>query len=153
MVVRSSSPDVVTREPTPSPPGLTSPAGLLALASAGALCVAFALPANDAAHGPVVCPFRLATGLPCPGCGLTRAWVFLAHGRVGDAVSANPFGLITMPVAVAFVLGFVVAWVRRGPAPDLTRIGRSWIAKAVVTAWLVFAIARLGAVATGHAST
>lgn len=131
---------------------LRSPVVLLALASAIALCAAFAIPPGDATHGPVVCPFRLATGLPCPGCGMTRAWVFLAHGRVGDAVSANPFALVTMPAAVALVLFVVVAVVRRRPPPDVGRVVRLWATRAVVAGWLGFAVIRLCAVATGHAT-
>jgi Protein of unknown function (DUF2752) len=90
--------------------------------------------------------------LPCPGCGMTRAWVFLTHGRVADALSANPFVLGTMPAAVALVLVVCVALVRRRPLPDLARIARSSAAKVVVVAWLAFALVRLLAVLGGHAT-
>ena len=35
------------------------------------------------------CLFRNVTGLPCPGCGMTRGFVALGHGRVGEAWRAN----------------------------------------------------------------
>ncbi len=41
---------------------------------------------------PSVCAFRRLTGLPCPGCGLTRSWVLTAHGRLGHASERHPFG-------------------------------------------------------------
>jgi hypothetical protein len=107
---------------------------------------------SEVTNGPVVCPFRLATGLPCPGCGLTRAWVFLAHGRLRDAISANPFGLLTLPAAAALVVVTAVAVVRRRPPPDLARLARLRSTKAVVALWVGFAIVRAVAVATGHAS-
>src|SRR5262245_47384122 len=70
--------------------------GLVAALSAAGLVVARVVTPGQAQHGPVLCPFRLATGLPCPGCGLTRSWVDLMHGRVGDAMVANPFGIVVM---------------------------------------------------------
>ena len=52
--------------------------------------------------GPVVCPIRLLTGYPCPGCGGTRAIGALCVGQFERAWSLNP---------VTFVLCFMVlAW-------------------------------------------
>ncbi len=128
------------------------PSAPVALASAGALFAACLLSPSDAPHGPVVCPFRLVTGLPCPGCGLTRAWVFLAHGRVGDAVSANPFALVTLPAAVVLLAAVMVALVRRRPLPDLGGTLRHPATIGLVAAFVAFGIVRAVAVATGHAS-
>ena len=41
---------------------------------------------------PVVCGLRKLTGLPCPGCGLTRSFVFLGHGQLGEAFRMNWLG-------------------------------------------------------------
>jgi len=35
------------------------------------------------------CLFRLITGLPCPSCGLTHAFIALGHGRVSEAFLDN----------------------------------------------------------------
>jgi hypothetical protein len=37
-----------------------------------------------------LCPFRIATGKPCPLCGLTRAFALATHGRWRDAFAMNP---------------------------------------------------------------
>lgn len=144
MAVLSGSPDPVLFR--------VSSTGALAFAAAGALCAAAVLSPNDAVGGPVMCPFRLATGLPCPGCGMTRAWVFLLHGRAGDALSANPFVLVTLPAAIALLLAVVWALVRRRPAPDLGPVARSSAVRVVLAVWVAFAAVRLLAVLTGHAS-
>ncbi len=40
-----------------------------------------------------VCLFRLMTGLPCMGCGMTRAIVAAAHGDFHSAFAWHPMGL------------------------------------------------------------
>lgn len=49
---------------------------------------------------PVLCTFRRFTGMSCPGCGLTRSFVFLAHGQLSLAFQMNPLG----PIAFAWVV-------------------------------------------------
>jgi hypothetical protein len=48
------------------------------------------------------CPFRLATGWSCPGCGTQRAMHLFLHGDFLAAVHSNPLSLILIPV-VAFL--------------------------------------------------
>lgn len=36
--------------------------------------------------GPVVCPLHGLIGLPCPSCGLTRAFCALSHWEIGQAL-------------------------------------------------------------------
>jgi hypothetical protein len=115
----------------------------IAAGGVGAALVAVALSPDGIADGPVICPFRLLTGLPCPGCGLTRAWVYLAHGQWCDSFLANPFGLVLIALLLALVAAVVVARVRREPAPDLDRLVRRRWAQAVIGAWLGFALVRL----------
>jgi hypothetical protein len=46
------------------------------------------------AHIPAFCPFYVATGLPCPGCGLTRAFVCISHGHIVESFHWHPIGLL-----------------------------------------------------------
>lgn len=39
--------------------------------------------------GVVLCPFRALTGLPCAGCGMTRAFCSLGHGDLAGAFGYN----------------------------------------------------------------
>lgn len=41
---------------------------------------------------PMMCSFRRMTGYGCPGCGMTRSMVFMAHAQVLDAFRMNPAG-------------------------------------------------------------
>jgi hypothetical protein len=61
---------------------------------------------HGVAGGPVLCPFRAATGLPCPTCGLTRAAHAILHGDIGAAFAINPMAAVLVlatPPAVALL--------------------------------------------------
>lgn len=40
----------------------------------------------------IICPFRLITGVMCPGCGMTRSFLSIGHGAMVDVISYNPIG-------------------------------------------------------------
>ena len=61
------------------------------LARAG-ITAAFLAPPQLVENGPVLCPFRRATGVSCPSCGLTRSWTAVAHGRFADGFRFHPLG-------------------------------------------------------------
>lgn len=42
------------------------------------------------------CPWKLFTGLPCVGCGTTRAAVLLGCGHCREALLLNPGGLLAL---------------------------------------------------------
>lgn len=113
------------------------------LGALGVLAVAAAWPADRAEDGPVVCPFRLATGQPCPLCGLTRSFVYTMHGRLDDAFAVHLLG----PALVLLAVVWVVAW-RTGRAawadPNGWTRGRArpWFAVALAL-WAVYAVGRL----------
>ncbi len=49
-----------------------------------------------------VCPVALIFGVPCPGCGMTRAAAALLHGQPGQAMSYN--------AAIYVWIMYVVYW-------------------------------------------
>jgi hypothetical protein len=64
-------------------------------------------PAAPGSHFPP-CAFHSATGLWCPGCGLTRGLHALLGGHAGAALSYNVF----TPVAVVAIVWLLVSWTR-----------------------------------------
>ena len=60
--------------------------------------LALHLPGDD---GPTVCPFALATGMACPGCGMTRAAAHLIRGDWATAVGYHPL----VPLIAALSIG------------------------------------------------
>ena len=56
-------------------------------------------------HPSFVCPLRAVTGVPCPLCGLSTSVEETVHLHLGDALAANPLGVLLVLVALAlFVL-------------------------------------------------
>lgn len=51
-----------------------------------------------------VCLFRLFTGLPCPSCGMTHAFIALGHGRPVEAFLENIMSLFLF-LALIVILG------------------------------------------------
>lgn len=50
------------------------------------------------------CPFLVGTGIPCAGCGLTRASIYLLQGQVQRAAAINPS--IFLIIAFAIYCGY-----------------------------------------------
>jgi hypothetical protein len=58
---------------------------------------------------PFICPLKGLAGIPCATCGMTHAFVHLAHGEVGLALAASPLGAV---LAACAWLGAVLDAVR-----------------------------------------
>jgi hypothetical protein len=96
---------------------------------AASLYVAVVDPATRGVFLP--CPFRQATGLWCPGCGLTRGMHALLGGDVPGAVAMNLFTPLAAVLLVAAWWTWTVRELGIGSRPLLTRVPSSW--------WIVLA--------------
>ena len=64
------------------------------------------------------CWFHSATGLPCPGCGLTRSVFAIGSGEFAAAWAFNPFGYLVYGILIVFLFLPLLARV----APRLTGV-------------------------------
>ena len=64
-----------------------------------------------------LCPVAGTLGMPCPGCGLTRATLALLRGDVSGAFRFHPLFWLLTPLFVGFV-GVAVLELVRGPTPQ-----------------------------------
>src|SRR5262245_31261317 len=85
------------------------------LAALGVLAASRAY-APYATTGPVICPFHGLFGLPCPGCGLTRAFCSLAHGDVAAAVGYHALSPLLFLATLGTPLVCVYELARRRPS-------------------------------------
>lgn len=105
---------------SPDRPSLTFHFVMLAFASV-VLIAAFALsfragetvylPWSSLALPPS-CGMKLYWGIDCPGCGLTRSFILLAHGDVAGSLAMNPAGVLMFGV-VLFQVPYRIAQIWR----------------------------------------
>ncbi len=53
---------------------------------------------------PALCPLKTVTGIPCPACGSTRAFIHLSHLDFSGAFVMNPLISISMILGAVFFL-------------------------------------------------
>jgi hypothetical protein len=51
----------------------------------------------------VLCPFRIITELPCPGCGMSRAFLSIGQLKIIQAVNYNLFSPFLFAIMVLYL--------------------------------------------------
>ncbi len=51
----------------------------------------------------VGCPIKFFTGISCPGCGMTRAWLCLLHLDVHGAFHYHPLFILPIPAVLLMI--------------------------------------------------
>ncbi len=75
-----------------------------------------------------LCPMASSFGIPCPGCGLTRATLAIFHGDVRGALRLHPLVWLLAPLFVGFV-GVATFDLVRGPAPSPRKPRVDWTSR------------------------
>ncbi|HKU41736.1 MAG TPA: DUF2752 domain-containing protein [Polyangiales bacterium] len=100
--------------------------------------------AGHVEHGPVMCPLRGIFGIPCPGCGMTRAFCALTQG---DVASALAFHAGSLPLALFLIAASSVAAAElvRGSALQFYRryLYSAALGKAVAAGLIVYHLGRI----------
>lgn len=60
----------------------------------------FAVCLYVSSHLHLGCPFKMLTGLPCPGCGGTRAFYAIIQGHFAEAILTNPLSVLVTVFAI-----------------------------------------------------
>ncbi len=81
------------------------------------------------------------TGFACAGCGFSRMVSALLQGDVARAFRSNPYWFCVLPVAVLYVCGEAVCFVRQRP-PLLRRRWALPVLVFLLAAAVVFTVAR-----------
>ena len=130
---------IIPPEPPPLPWKFrTAPERLfLVLAGSAAVLATVFVFVSQYAHLPWVCAWRGMTGIPCAGCGGTRAAVLLLRGDWWQALVLNPGAVLGAAVFVAVALyASAVIFFRLEPWRPRLQAWRWWLAAAVGANWL-----------------
>jgi hypothetical protein len=65
--------------------------------------------APESEFGQSLCPHKMLTGFPCPGCGITRSIMALYRGDLSGSFAYHAFGV---PLVLACVVGIVGQTIR-----------------------------------------
>ena len=107
------------------------------LTALGGLAAGFLLSPHALHKSPVLCPVRFAYGVECPGCGLGRSFVLLAHGDVSAAFAAHLFGPLVFAVFVVTVAAPpALRWLARTDEQSLVHVWAPRLAGALVCVWI-----------------
>ncbi len=129
-------------EITTPAPTRTALAGPLGAAAFGLVALGYVAASNPAHQQTLVppCPFHTATGLWCPGCGLTRATHALLHGHVMTGLGYN----VVTPLLFGLIGWAWLAWMGRAvgrPVPEPASVPKKfWVGAIVAVA--IFTVAR-----------
>ncbi len=104
------------------------------------LAAGVVVPVAPVLGGPALCPLRALTGVPCPLCGATRAFVLAGHG---DGRWLH-YGAVWVVLAVLALVAGLALMARGRPVP---RPRRAWpgVVAAAALAW-AWALAHAGTI-------
>lgn len=91
---------------------------------------------------PVSCLWKSLLGVPCPGCGLTRAFVSLGRGDFQAAWDFHPWAFLLFPLCLWYALRPLfpsrVAPHKPSSAPPRSRLPYALAVLAVFMLWALF---------------
>ena len=88
------------------------------------------------------CPLKTTLGIPCPGCGLTRAMVLLAQGKWLAAVQLHAFAPVGLAIGLLLLTGMLLPakWKHRAAERVAVVEKRSgimfWLALGLLIYWI-----------------
>jgi hypothetical protein len=100
--------------------------------------------------GIALCWFKVQSGLPCPGCGLTRSVTAAGHFDLAESVHYHPFGAVIWVLAALLTVSAIIGGRARGAVrARLVRHSRAIAISGWVTlfAFLVYGFVRVGVAA------
>ncbi len=90
-----------------------------------------------------LCAFQQVTGLPCPGCGMTRSVMTLASGDLVESLTLHPFGVALALLLLAATAASGLALVQpRDLLTEATVRHGPWIVAGIAVSLLLIWIVR-----------
>jgi hypothetical protein len=92
---------------------------------------------------PSICLFYDLTGLPCPGCGLTRSFVCFAHGQIAQAYRWNLLGPELWLICALFFMRALLSVVQKRQVAPFSPVVERRASIAAFVVFVVFGVSRI----------
>lgn len=87
------------------------------------------------------CPTATLLGVPCPGCGLTRATLLLMRGELAQALRFHPLVWVLAPLYLGLIAAAALGYVRGPRAPAKAARPSLWLDRRLTrAAWALLAL-------------
>lgn len=80
---------------------------------------------------PQLCSSRAWLGINCPGCGLTRSFIHLAHGRFAESLATHRVGWV-LALVIVLQIPYRIISLRQRPVGGLDVRWPGWISTALI---------------------
>lgn len=134
--------------PTTSASQLTSDTKRQRLIAIGVLLFCLSAPFailyfnSELAQSQSLCPLKLTTGMPCPGCGMLKSWAYLTHGHLHESLDFHLFGPGAY-LAALFLTGWLGYELWQNRSYQLPKLVKIWAVPPIAIGLFVYHAVRL----------
>ena len=72
------------------------------------------------------CPFKMLTGFPCPGCGITKSLVYIYEGDLLKSITFHLFGPVVLVLSIYFLIKLSLELYYKKPFFENTFNKKKW---------------------------
>ena len=89
------------------------------------------------------CPFKMLTGFPCPGCGITKSIVYFYDGNLYKSLLHHLFGPFVVIISIFFLMKFMIELKTKKVYLNFSYTKRKKIAYTIATILVAYHIIRI----------
>jgi len=89
------------------------------------------------------CPFKMLTGFPCPGCGITKSIVYFYDGNIYKSLLHHLFGPFIVVLCLFLLVKFTIEFKQNKTFIDISYNNRKKIAYSIAVILFLYHIIRV----------
>lgn len=89
------------------------------------------------------CPFKMLSGFPCPGCGITKSMVFFYEGDIYKSFYYHLFGPFVLLICVFLLFKFTVEFFKKQTVLEISYKNKKKIAFILATFLIIYHTIRI----------
>lgn len=89
------------------------------------------------------CPFKMLTGFPCPGCGITKSIVYFYDGNIYKSLLHHLFGPFIVVLCLFLLVKFTIEFKQNKTFIDISYNNRKKIAYSIAVILFCYHIIRV----------